>query len=292
VIDSNSIVFLSGEYKPLASAMVSVMDRGFLFGDGVYEVIPVFGNSIFRKAEHLARLDNSLSSINIRNPYNTGEWEHIFDEILKSNASSGDRALYVQVTRGTGEREHLYSELLEPTAFVMCKQVPERNYGAGISVVTHEDIRWQYCHIKAITLLANVLMKQYALQTDGSEETILIRDGVVTEGSQSNVFIVNNGVISTPEKDQTILPGITRDLAIELIHTSGIPFKETEIRELELNSAEEIWIMGSTIGIAPVIKLNGNPVGVGVPGKLWLRINGLYEEFKAGVSNQNDVSVS
>ena len=292
MIDYNSIVFLSGEYKPLASAMVSVMDRGFLFGDGVYEVIPVYGNAVFRKAEHLARLDNSLSSIDIRNPYSVDEWEIIFDEILKLNSSSGDRALYVQVTRGAGEREHLYSDLLVQTVFVMCKQVPQKNNGAGICVVTHEDIRWQYCHIKATTLLANVLMKQYASQTDGSVETILIRDGVVMEGTASNVFIVKNEIISTPEKNHMILPGITRDLAVELLRKSGIPCKETEVRESELVSADEIWLMGSMIGIVPVIKLNGKLVGKGVPGKLWSMMNGLYEDFKSSVSNWYRVSVS
>ena len=277
-------VFLNGSYMPVQQANISVLDRGFLFGDGVYEVIPVYGNTVFRLAEHLIRLENSLAAIDIKNPHSTSEWEDIFNELVRRNPAGTDRSIYLEVTRGAGPgRDHLYDATLVPTVFVMCRPVTPKIYDKGISVITHEDIRWKYCNIKAVTLLPNILLKQIALKTDGSAEAILLRDGMVTEGSASNVFIVSNGKVTTPPKDRTILPGVTRDLLVELLHQAGMPCEEAPLTEQQLRSADEVWITGSLAGIAPVVQLDGHKVGSGVPGVHWKSAVQLFNDFKQGL---------
>lgn len=274
-------VFLNGNYLPISEANISVMDRGFLFGDGVYEVIPVYGDRVFRLAEHLARLANSLAAIDITNPYIDAGWETIFEELMRQNPANGDRSLYLQVTRGNGPaRDHLYPEGLTPTVFVMCRPITAKKYDTGISAITHEDIRWQYCHIKAVTLLPNILLKQVALKTDGSAEVILHREGIVTEGAASNVFIVKDGAVVTPPKDRTILPGVTRDLLVELLLQAEIPCREAAINLQQLADADEIWITGSVAGIAPVVKLDGRAVGDGKPGPVWQSALALFDDYK------------
>lgn len=274
-------VFLNGEYLPVSEASVSVMDRGFLFGDGVYEVIPVYGDRVFRLAEHLVRLANSLSAIDITNPYIDAGWETLFEELIRRNPANSDRSLYLQVTRGPGPaRDHLYPEGLTPTVFAMCQPIKAKKYDTGISAITHEDIRWQYCHIKAVTLLPNILLKRLALKTDGSAEVILHRNGTVTEGAASNVFVIKDGVVLTPPKDPTILPGVTRDLLVELLLQAAIPCRETAINLRQLAQADEIWITGSVAGIAPVVKLDGRPVGNGQPGAMWKSALALFDDYK------------
>jgi D-alanine transaminase len=274
-------VFLNGSYMPVQQANISVLDRGFLFGDGVYEVIPVYGNTVFRLAEHLIRLQNSLAAIDIKNPHTNSEWEVIFNELVLRNPAGADRSIYLEVTRGAGQgRDHLYDTTLVPTVFVMCRPVTPKNYDKGITAITHEDIRWKNCNIKAITLLPNIMLKQIALKTDGSSEVILLRDGMVTEGAASNVFIFSNGKVTTPPKARTILPGVTRDLLLELLQQAGIPYQEAEVTEQQLRSADEIWITGSLSGIAPVVQLDGNKVGSGVPGPHWKSALKLFDDFK------------
>jgi D-alanine transaminase len=281
VSNADPIVFLNGSYLPLQEARVSVLDRGFLFGDGVYEVIPVYYNKVFRLSGHLTRLKNSLAAIDIRNPHTDAEWELMFNEMVRLNPDPDDRSLYLEVTRGAGTtRDHLYTDSLVPTVFAMCRPITAKNYDKGISAITHEDIRWQYCHIKAVTLLPNIMLKQIALMTDGSAEAILLRDGFVTEGAASNVFVVKDGVVTTPPKARTILPGVTRDLLVELLHEAAVPCHENELTEQQLFSADEIWTTGSLAGIAPVVKLNGNQVGSGQPGTEWKKANQLFNEYK------------
>lgn len=276
---------MNGVYLPIQEAKISVLDRGFLFGDGVYEVIPVYGQGIFRLSEHLQRLANSLAAIDISNPYSNREWEEIYRAVLEKNPGDGDRSLYVQVTRGTGEREHLYDGSLTPSVFVMSKPAPAKIYKTGISAITHPDIRWQYCYIKAITLLPGVMLRQLAFRTDGSQEAILIRDGMVTEGAASNVFIVRDGKVTTPAKGENILPGITRDLLVELLQSASVPCYEADITEAALMEADEIWITGSLSGIAPVVRLNGKQVGDGKPGKVWKIADRLFQEYKTAQDN-------
>lgn len=279
--NADPTVFLNGRYLPLAEARVSVLDRGFLFGDGVYEVIPVYGNCIFRLAEHLVRLANSLSAIDIPNPYTDAEWTSLFNELVQRNPADGDRSLYLEVTRGQGPtRDHLYPAGLVPTVFAMCRPISAKMYVTGISAITHEDIRWHYCHIKAVTLLPNIMLKQIALKTDGSAEAILHRDGFVTEGAASNVFIVKDGTVSTPPKAPTILPGVTRDLMVELLRGAGIRCNESALSLQQLRGADEIWITGSVAGIAPVGRLDGQQVGDGQPGPVWQQAVKLFNDYK------------
>lgn len=275
------IVFLNGVFSPQEDALVSVMDRGFMFGDGVYEIIPFFSGNPLRFSQHISRLNNSLSSIQINNPYTEDEWKAIISEVINRNPVANNLSLYIQITRGVSEREHIYDNDLKPTVFVMCKPIIDRDFSAGVSVIIHEDIRWQYCHVKTISLLPGILLKKLALETDGSFEAILIRNGLVTEGAASNVFVIKNRVIKTPEKDGSVLPGITRDLLLDVMHESGFECMETKIAEKELKEADEIWITSSTMGVVPVVKLDGEIVGKGKPGEVWEQVNRLYETFKS-----------
>jgi D-alanine transaminase len=275
-----SLVYLNGEYLPIEQARISVLDRGFTFADGVYEIIPVFNGKILRPDEHLIRLANSLSSIAINNPCTSKEWRQIFSNLLADRTDDRNYSIYIQVTRGTGERNHIYDNELVPTVLVMCNPVNERDYSHGVTAITHEDIRWKYCHIKAITLLPGVLLKKLAKDTDGSFEAILIREGLVTEGASSNVFMVSEGQIKTPAKDGSILAGITRDLLVNLLQDNVPCCTEQKITEQELRQADEIWITSSTIGVVPVIMLDGMQVGSGKPGEIWKLANSIYESYK------------
>ncbi len=275
-----SIVYLNGEYLPVEQARISVLDRGFTFADAIYEVIPVYGGHIFRLQEHLDRLNNCLHEIHIENPFTNEQWKEIFSEVLSRNDTDLDRSLYVQVSRGVSEREHLDDSDLTPTVFVMSRVTLAKDYSHGVRAITHEDIRWNYCHIKATTLLPSVLLKQRARQSEGAIEAILIRNGYVTEGASSNVFIVNEGVVTTPEKDGNVLPGVTRDLLVELLHWKAIPCLEKSITIAELISADEVWLTSSTLGIVAVVDIDGNNIADGKPGELWFKADELYQKFK------------
>jgi len=274
-----SIVFLNGVFLAQEDALVSVMDRGFTFGDGIYEIIPFFSGEPLRFSQHISRLNDSLSAIQINSPYTEAEWKDIITEVINRNPVTTNLSLYIQITRGVGEREHIYDNDLKPTVFVMCKPIIDRDFSTGVSVITHEDIRWQYCHIKAISLLAGILLKKLASEKDGSFEAILIRGGIVTEGVASNVFVIKDKVVKTPAKDGSVLPGITRDLLLELMYKSGLECMETTVSEKALKVADEIWITSSTMGVVPVVKLDGEIVGNGKPGKVWQQANSMYETF-------------
>lgn len=274
-----STVYLSGEYLPLQNARVSVLDRGFTFADAVYEVIPVYSGSIFRLEEHLRRLQNSLTAIGISNPCSDVQWRQIFEELLKRNSIKTDCSLYVQVSRGSSDRDHLNDQDLSQTVFVMARKFVEKDWSDGVRVITHRDIRWEYCHIKSTSLLANVMLKQLAREK-GAMEAILERDGTITEGASSNVFIVENATVVTPEKDGNILPGITRDLIVELLQHAGVGCEERKISVEEFGAAVEIWISSSTMGLAPVVSVDGKVVGDGKAGPVWKQANGLFQEFK------------
>lgn len=271
-------VFLNGEYLPLAEAKISVMDRGFLFGDGVYEVIPVYAGRIFRIEEHLRRLNNSLTDIRLDNPYTPQEWQAIFQPLLVSDK---DQSLYLQITRGIAEkRDHAFPEKVTPTVLVMCTEVkPFEGKFTGIKAVTLDDTRWELCHIKAITLLANILLRQEAID-EGCAEAILIKQGYVTEGAASNVFAVIDGVLMTPLNNGSILAGITRDVILELAAQNNIPFSEQVIALEALQQATEIWVTSSTREIVPVVELDGLKVGDGKPGPLFRRMDTLLQAEK------------
>ena len=273
-------VYLNGEFLPPDQARVSVFDRGFIFGDGVYEVIPVFGGRLFRLPHHLSRLDASLSAIRLRNPHNQQEWNDIFTRLLA--AGSGDQSIYLQITRGVAPRDHAFPPNITPTVFAYAqplKYSPPEQLAQGVVAVTAADIRWQRCDIKAIALLANALLRQQAID-QGAVEAILVRDGIVTEGAASNIFVVKNGRLVTPPKGPFILPGITRDLVVEIARARGIPCDELPVKIEALTSADEVWLTSSTKEILPITRIDGKPVGDGKPGPMHARMFALYKEYK------------
>ena len=272
-------VYLNGEFKPLSTASINVLDRGFIFGDGVYEVIPIFNRIIFCFDEHMNRLENSLEAIFMDNPYTSNQWRSIFEELIDTIEES-EQSIYLQITRGVSERDHDIKIADKPTIFVMSRPIEKKNFSVGINAITHEDIRWQYCDIKAITLLPSVLLRHKARE-QGAKEAILIRDGYITEGAASNVFVCKNDEVLTPLKSKHVLPGITRDLVIEILANNKITYLETTISEKDLLDADEVWITSSTWEIVPVTQLNNLPVGTGETGALWQRVDQLYQEFKS-----------
>ena len=273
-------VYLNGNFIPLEQAQVPILDRGFIFADGVYEVIPVFSGNPFRLKEHMERLRNSLDGISLQLDYDRETWQSLIDQLLALNRVTGDSSIYIQVTRGVAERNHFYQAGSTPTVFIYCKPLQETDVSRGVGAVLHEDIRWEYCHIKAVALLPNVMLKQYAREKDGSIEAILHRDGYITEGAASNVFTVTGDAVSTPPKSNRLLPGITRDLVVELISESLYQCREVPVSKAELLQADEIWITSSTLGIAPVVRLDGRPVSGGKPGLAWRDIDTIYQDFK------------
>ncbi len=275
-------VYLNGVFLPIDQACVPVLDRGFLFGDGIYEVIPVYGGNLFRLEQHLQRLDHSLAGVRIVNPLSRTLWRDTLDELVERNGG-GDQSIYFQVTRGVApKRDHAFPANVLPTVFMMSTPLaplPADLAQNGIAAVTLADIRWQKCDIKAITLLPNVLLRQEALDK-GAAEAILLRDGLAVEGAASNLFIVKEGVISTPPKGPQLLPGITRDLILELAAAQQVPHREAVITEAELRAADEIWLTSSTREILPVTRLDGQAVGGGKPGPVWACLIGLYQDYK------------
>lgn len=277
-----SIVYLNGEFLPPEQAMVPVMDRGYLFGDGVYEVIPAYGGKAFRLPQHLKRLRNSLDAIRIPSPFDDAQWRSVLDELLRRNPGE-DQSIYLQVTRGVmKKRDHAFDDSLKPSLFAMVTPIAPADpslASEGIKAITLNDIRWQSCHIKAITLLPNVLLRQQAIDA-GAVEAILIKDGYATEGAASNLFIVHNGILMTPPKGPRLLPGITRDLILELAAHHALPYRESDISSEDLINADEIWLTSSTKEIMPVTSLDNVRVGDGKPGAVYKRMSALYAEYK------------
>ncbi|APZ44113.1 D-amino acid aminotransferase [Acidihalobacter ferrooxydans] len=278
-----SDVYLNGRFLPLAEAQVSVLDRGFLFGDGVYEVVPAYGGYPFRLTEHLARLSASLAAVGIAEPLDRAGWEALFAELLR-RAGPGDQSLYLQITRGADvRRDHLYRPQLAPTVFAMCSPLagpPAEQLARGLTVSTLNDIRWERCDIKAITLLANVMLRQRAREA-GADDAILLRDGLALEGTASSLFVVHDGVLTTPPKGTRLLPGVTRDLVLELAADNALAWREADITEAQLRAADEIWLSSSTREVMPVTVLDGANVGTGTPGPVWHHMHQWYQVCKA-----------
>lgn len=275
-------VFVNGSFIAAEKATVSVFDRGFLLGDGVYEVIPVYASRCFELAAHLIRLKNSLAAVKMANPHSDQEWASIFDTLIQHNGG-GNQALYMQVSRGVAPRDHVFPVDVEPSVFVMTNPLSvmsEQVKLKGIHAVTLNDTRWQRCDIKAISLLPNSLLKQEAKEA-GADEALLIRDGFMTEGSASNSYAVFAGAIHTAPKDNNILPGITRDVVLSLASRAGIKVVEEAVAESRLAQADELWVSSSTKEVLPITKLNGQAIGSGVPGNVWHRIDALYQQLKA-----------
>lgn len=278
-------IYLNGAFVAPEQAQISVLDRGFLFGDGVYEVIPAYGGRPLREREHLARLGNSLRWIGLHEPLSAAEWSAVFARLLAA-APDTDQSIYLQVTRGVAPtRDHRYPARPRPTVMAMAKPLPPRDPAVaerGVAAIVRDDIRWQRCDIKATALLAAVMLRQEAAEAD-AEEAILVRDGLAVEGSTSNLFIVRDGMLETPPKGPLLLSGITRDLVLELAAHARIPLRERDIALEALRTADEVWITSSTREVMPVTRLDGAPVGDGEPGPLWQRIDASYQLFKAEV---------
>jgi len=278
-------VYLNGEYMPLAEARVPVLDRGFIFGDGVYEVIPVYGRVALRLREHLERMQRSLDAIRLANPLAIDAWTKLVGAIIARNPWD-DQAVYIQVTRGVAPRDQAFPAGAQPTVFVMANPMSKptaEQREKGVGVITAEDFRWKRCDIKSVSLLANCLLRQMAADA-GCVEAVLLRDGLVTEASTSNVFAVKHGVIVTPPKDHRILPGITLDLVLDLAREAGLPLEVRPLPEAELRAADEIWVSSSTKEVLPVTALDGAPVGNGRPGPMYARMYQLYQDYKARIA--------
>lgn len=278
-------VYLNGRLLPLEQAAVSVLDRGFMLGDGVYELIPVYGRRPFRLDEHLRRLQHSLDGIRLANPLADSEWHRIIQQVVELHASD-NQSLYVQVTRGPAPRDHAFPAKVVPTVLVMSMPLatPDPDQVEhGICAVSAVDVRWGRCDLKTIGLLPNVLAKQKAVEA-GCVECILFRDGVLTEGAASNIFVVSQGEVLAPVKDHRMLPGITYDLVIELAQANGIPLSVRDIAEDEVRRADELWLTSSSREVQAIVKLDGLPVGNGVPGPLYRRMYALYQTFKKTLS--------
>jgi D-alanine transaminase len=281
----DQVVFLNGEFLPLADAKVPVLDRGFIFGDGVYEVIPVYSKVAFRLDEHLARLERSLAAVGIRNPYTREQWRGFVANIV-ARQSFDDQAVYFQVTRGVAKRDHAFPKTpAQPTVFMMSNPLvppPAALVEEGASAITARDNRWLRCDIKSISLIGNVLLRQLSAEAD-AVETILFRDGNLTEASSSNVFVIKGGVIFSPPKNELILPGITYDVVVELARANGLPLELRTVTEAEVRGADELWVTSSSKEVLAVVKLDGRRVGDGRPGPAFRRMFKLYQDFKLKV---------
>ncbi|MHB0925134.1 MAG: D-amino acid aminotransferase [Gallionellaceae bacterium] len=284
-------IYLNGQYLPIEEAKVSVLDRGFIFGDGVYEVIPVYSRKAFRLEEHLRRLQHSLDGIKLANPHSNAEWARIIDELVARNAGE-DQYLYLHITRGVARRDHAFpNPPVNPTVFMMSNPLltpPAELLRSGIACITAPDNRWLRCDIKAIALLPNVLLRQMAVDA-GCAETILIRPesttegGFMTEGAASNIFVVKNGTLLAPPKDNLMLPGITYDVVLELAAANGIPHEVRRIAVAEVFAADELLLTSSTKEVLAITQLDGKPIGSGKPGAMFARLHALYQDFKRDV---------
>jgi len=280
-------VYLNGEFMPLEEARIPVLDRGFIFGDGVYEVIPVYSRHVFRLPEHLKRLQSSLDAVRIANPHSDAEWTRLIGQIIARNAPE-DQGVYLQVTRGVAKRDHAFPKGVAPTVFVMSNPLvtpPAAQVESGVPAITASDYRWLRCDIKSVALLANCLLRQLAVDA-GAAETVLIRDGFVTECSASNVFLVKDGVLLAPPKNHLMLPGITYDVVLELAAAHGLAHEVREVTELELRAVDEMMLTSSTKEVLAITSLDGRPVGSGRPGPVFAKLHRLYQEYKQTVMRQ------
>lgn len=275
----SSVAYLNGRFQLLERTSVPVQDRGFLFGDGVYEVVPVFAGKPFQLSAHLKRLRNSLKAVGIANPLGEMKWVQIVRDLVEQNGG-GDLSVYMQVTRGVAPRNHAFPEKVKPTVFMMAQPLVDEHESfdtEGLKALTTEDFRWKHCSIKSTSLLANVMLKQMAVE-QGADEMLLLRNGQLCEGAVSNAFVVQSGEVLTPPLNGDLLPGITRKVVIDLCRQNDVPLRETVVTDRTLQHADEIWVTSSTRGIVPVTTLDGKPVGSGAPGEVWKSVSHLYRK--------------
>jgi len=283
-MDNDPIVYLNGQYLPTSRAHVSVLDRGFIYGDGVYELVPVYGREPFRLSHHLARLQRSLDGIRLANPHSDAQWESIIRDLV-ARQPFDDQGVYFQVTRGAAKRDHSFPKGVAPTVFMMSNPLPlpsREQVDNGVAVVTADDNRWHRCDLKTISLLGNVLMRQLATD-EGAAETVMFRDGFLTEASASNVLVVIGGTIVVPPKDNHILPGITYDATMEFAREAGIPLEVRAVSKAEALAADEMWLSSSTKEVLAITTVDGKPFGNGKPGPVFRRMWSVFQTMKPKV---------
>ncbi|TBR41587.1 D-alanine aminotransferase [Marinomonas agarivorans] len=281
-----SIVYLNGDFMPIEEAKISPLDRGFLFGDGIYEVIPAYDGKTVGLAPHMQRMFNGMAAIEIKMEKTLAEWQTLIQSIIEKNGG-GNLGIYIQVSRGTDvKRYHAYPENVEPTIFMMTMPIKpaveaDASTAKGFSVGVTQDMRWKRCHIKSTALLGNVIHFQEGYR-DGNDEILLYNEeNKLTEASSSNAFIVKDGVVITPVLDNQILPGITRNILLDVLKKDGsIPFEERDVTMDEVFAADEVWVTSSSKELAPVTQVDGKQIGDGKVGKVWEAAFKLYTAHK------------
>lgn len=279
--ENSPIVYLNGEFMPLAEARVPVLDRGFIFGDGVYEVVPVYARQPFRMPHHLARLHHSLAGVGMTNPMTDAQWSELVMALVAKQPYA-DQAVYFQVTRGVARRDHAFPVGVTPTVFMMSNPLPlpsREQVERGVAVVTAVDNRWTRCDLKTTSLLGNVLMRQLAAEA-GAAETVMFRDGMLTEASASNVLAVIDGVIVAPPKNHLILPGITYDATLEFAQDAGVPLEVRPVSKEEALRANELWLSSSTKEVLAITSVDRQPFAGGQPGPVFKRVWAAFQARK------------
>jgi len=281
MIDPQQIVYLNGRFVPVGEASVSVLDRGFIYGDGVYELVPVYGREPFRLRQHLARLAHTLAGVRMDNPHTDAQWEAIIRDLV-ARQPYADQGVYFQVTRGVAKRDHSFPQGVAPTVFMMANPLPlpsREQVERGVAVVTAEDNRWHRCDLKTISLVGNVLLRQLATDA-GAVETMLFRDGHLTEASASNVLVVKDGTVIVPPKDNLILPGITYDATVEFARAVDVPVVTRPVSRAETLAADELWLSSSTKEVLAITTVDGEPFAGGVPGPVFRKVWASFQARK------------
>ncbi len=277
-VAGDPLVYLNGDFTALSAAKVSVLDRGFLLGDGIYEVVPAYAGKPFRMAQHLARLTRSLAAIAMPNPMTDEQWQDLVARLIVETGPV-DQYVYLQVTRGVAKRDHAFPKDVTPTVFAMStpfnRPTPEV-WNAGLKAITAADERWLHCEIKSISLLGNVLARQSAVE-QGANEAILFRDGYLTEGAAANIWVVKDGVLLGPPRNNLILEGIRYGMMQELAVLQGIPFEMRPITRAEVDAADELLLTAATKEVLPILELDGRPVGTGQPGPVFAKLRAAYD---------------
>ena len=284
-VDNDSIVYLNGDYVRLGDAKISVLDRGFIFGDGIYEVVPCYGGKPFLMQNHLARLQRSLKAIRLETGRGIADWEALVTDMLSRSGARGDCSVYLQVTRGVAKRDHGFPSDSQATVFCMVsplKRPDAHKREQGMTAVSMPDERWLHCEIKSVSLLGNVLAKQYAADA-GVDEVLQFRDGNLSEGSSCNIWVVKNGVMRAPVRDNLILEGIRYGFLEQLAADAGIPFESRPIPKAEVAEADELMLSSATKEVLPITQYDGRPVGSGTPGPVYARLRAAYDQAIAAL---------
>lgn len=284
-VDNDSLVYLNGQYKKLSEATVSVLDRGFIFGDGIYEVVPAYQGKPFRMTEHLARLERSLKALEIVNPLTGDQWRQMIQQLLEPFGTR-DAMVYLQITRGVARRDHAFPvHAPEPTVFGMASPLSrpsQEQRSSGLSVIAITDERWLHCDIKSVSLLGNVFAKQQAVRA-GVDEVVQFRDGFMTEGASCNIWVVRNGTLLAPPRNTLILEGIRYGFMQELAEAAGIAFEARPITRAEVESADELMLTSATKEVLPITRYDNKPVGSGVPGPVYTLLRAGYDTALAAL---------